>query len=269
MSPAATARKRTTPVRNRAVTVPSAWELDWEPISTADGNVPGPCIKPLRMDPRTGASTFLTHLPPNWTDHELDWHPATEEGYIIAGDVVLNGRHLNSGCYLFRPPGILHGPVSSPNELGATILQRTSGPLRILRYRGRRFPHRDLQPITKDYLTSDVAWSEKTVVRDIRWQSVKRGGWLGARYKWIHRNTRTGGGMVMLSLPKGWKGSGSKAIGPLEEFVLDGSVKVSDKLLGRWGYSYRPPRRPAGSYATRHGATMIAWWDAASELDED
>lgn len=248
------------------VTVPSAWELDWTAISTKDGNVPGPTLKILRVDPRTGGMTFMTHLPPNWTDRELDWHPSTEEGYIIAGDVVLNDRHLDAGCYLFRPPGILHGPVYSPNDLGATILQRTSGPLRILRYTGRKFPHRDLQPITNDHLNSDVPWSERTDTKSLRWNPVRKGGWAGTRVRWIHRNTRTGGGMVMIDVPAGWSGRGSAALGPIEEFVLTGSLRCGDVTLGKWGYAYRPAGQPAGPYASKQGARVIAWWDQASEL---
>jgi hypothetical protein len=257
---------RNTGVARKPLVVPSAWELDWTAIPTTDGNVPGPTLKVMRTDARTGGMTFLTHLPPNWTDPELDWHPSTEEGYIIAGDVVLNDRHLNAGCYLFRPPGILHGPVYSPNDLGATILQRTSGPLRILRYTGKKFPHRDLQPITNDHLKSDVAWSERTDTNSIRWVGVKKGPWAGTRVRWIHRNVRTGGGMVMLDIPAGWSGKGSAAKGDIEEFVLAGTLRCGGETLRKWGYAFRPSGAAAGRYSSRDGARLIAWWDHANEL---
>jgi hypothetical protein len=248
------------------VSIPSAWTLDWVAIPTADGNVPGPTLKILREDAETGALTFLTHLPPNWTDPSLDWHPSTEEGYVIAGDVVLNDRHLGPGCYLYRPPGILHGPVHSPNDLGCTIVQRTSAPLRILRYRGRRHPHRDGQPITDDHLRSDVAWSERTDTNAIRWRAVTEGGWAGARIRWVHRNVRTGGGLVILDLPRGWSGRGSRAHGSLEEFVLHGDLKAGGVAYGKWGYAYRPAGTPAKRYTTREGARLLCWWNGANEL---
>lgn len=255
---------------SRPVVIPSAWELDWFGISTTDGNVPGPALKILREDADTGALTFMTHLPPNWHDPLLDWHPSTEEGYIIAGEVTLGppatARHMKPGCYLFRPPGILHGPVASPNDLGATIVQRTNGPLRILRYRGKKFPHNDLQPITKDHLRSEVAWSELTDTNKLRWQPVAKGGWKGARVRWVHENTVTGGGLVLLDLPAGWSGKGSVARGPLEEFVLSGEVKAGGQQYGKWGYAYRPAGQPAGRYATKGGARLLAWWNGANEL---
>ena len=165
---------------NKPVVIPSAWETDWHGISTSDGNVPGPALKILREDADTGALTFMTHLPPNWHDPLLDWHPSTEEGYLIAGEVTLGPpatmRHMKPGCYLFRPPGILHGPVASPNDLGATIVQRTNAPLRILRYKGKKFPHEDCRPITNDYLKSDVRWSELTDTNKLKWVKVEKGG---------------------------------------------------------------------------------------------
>jgi hypothetical protein len=251
---------------SKPVVIPSAWELDWFGIPTTDGNVPGPALKILREDADTGALTFMTHLPPNWHDPLLDWHPSTEEGYIIAGEVMLGDRQLTPGSYLFRPPGILHGPVAAPNDLGATIVQRTNAPLRILRYRGKKFPHKDCQPITRDHLRSDVAWSEQTDTTKIRWQQVGKGGWKGARLRWVHENTRTGGGLVMLDLPAGWSGKGSAARGPLEEFVLAGELKAGGQQYGKWGYAYRPAGQAAGRYATKGGARLLAWWNGANEL---
>ena len=255
---------------NKPVVIPSAWETGWHGISTSDGNVPGPALKILREDADTGALTFMTHLPPNWHDPLLDWHPSTEEGYLIAGEVTLGPpatmRHMKPGCYLFRPPGILHGPVASPNDLGATIVQRTNAPLRILRYKGKKFPHEDCRPITNDYLKSDVRWSELTDTNKLKWVKVEKGGWQGTRVRWVHENTRTGGGLVLLDLPTGWSGKGSPARGSLEEFLLAGDLKAGGVRYGKWGYAYRPQGDPAGRYATKGGARLLAWWNGANEL---
>ena len=252
------------------VSIPSAWELDWFAIPTTDGNVPGPTLKILREDSETGALTFMTHLPPNWHDDLLDWHPSTEEGFIIAGEVTLGPeptrRYMKPGCYLFRPPGILHGPVASPNDLGATIVQRTNAPLRILRYKGKKFPHVDCQPITKEHLSSPVRWSELTDTKKLRKKVVDKGGWKGATIRWVHENTVTGGGLVLLDLPAGWSGKGSKGRGPSEEFVLEGDLKAGGVQYGKWGYAYRPAGEPAGRYATKRGARLLAWWNGANEL---
>jgi hypothetical protein len=248
------------------VIIPSAWDLDWMAIDTSGGNVPGPTLKMLYEDPQTGAVTFMTHVPPNWHDKNLDFHPTTEEGFVIAGHVKLADRLLDAGCYLYRPPYILHGPVYAPNDLGCTLFQRTSGPLRILYYKGTEHPHKDGQPIKDDYLHSDVEWSEKTDTTELPWEQVKEGGWSGTQIRWIHRNKRTGGGFVMIEIPPGWTGTGSAARGPVEEFILSGSLDAGGTSFGKWGYAHRPGGKPAGKYSSTDGATVLSYWNGANEL---
>jgi hypothetical protein len=250
-----------------SLSIPSAWELDWQPLDTSrDGNVPGPVIKLLRRDEETGGMTFMTHLPPGWKDDLLDWHPSVEEGFILAGACRLADRLLDEDCYLYRPPGILHGPVGAPHDAGATILQRMDKELRILRYEGDTFPHEDSQPITKDHERWPVEWTEKLDTKELLWEAVESGGWAGARIKWLHRNRETGGGLVLLDLPSGWRGGGSEARGDLEEFVVSGSVDAGGVRYGKWGYAFRPAGKPAAEYATDEGARLACWWNGADEL---
>ena len=251
-----------------AVSIASAWEVDWVALDTSrDGNVPGPVWKPLRHDTSTGALTFMMHLPPGWHDEMLDWHPTTEEGFKLAGSTLLGGTLLDKGCYLYRPPGILHGPVSAPSDEGSTILQRMNGDIRILRYEGDEFPHEHLQPITDQHKDWPVEWNEKLDTKELEWEPVGAGGWAGASVKWLHRNRITGGGAVMLQIPAGWSGTGSAARGPLEEFVVEGSVVAGGEEYRKWGYAYRPAGAAAGEYSSPGGAVLFCWWDAASELD--
>lgn len=257
-----------------AVSIESAWEIDWVALDTSrDGNVPGPVWKPLRRDPSTGATTFMTHLPPNWHDPLLDWHPTTEEGFKLAGKTVLGDpaidegyTELGRGCYLYRPPGILHGPVSAPVDEGSTILQRMNGEMRILRYDGDEFPHAHLQPITDQHVDWPVAWNERLDTNALAWEPVVSGPWSGAAIKRLHRNRVTGGGAVLLQLPAGWSGAGSAARGPLEEFVVEGAMTAGGVDYRKWGYAYRPVGAAAGSYATTDGAVLFCWWDEADEL---
>lgn len=250
------------------VSIPSAWSLDWVALDTTrDGNVGGPVWKVLREDPASGGLTYLMHLPPGWHDQDLDWHPTVEEGYKLAGATILGDNYLGEGSYLYRPPGILHGPVSAPSDDGATILQRMSGEIRILRYDGDEFPHRHMQPITDQYKDWPVPWSEKIDTTELPWEPVTSGGWAGTRVRWIYRNGVTQGGAVLLELPAGWSGSGSAARGPVEEFVVSGAVTAGGIEYDKWGYAYRPAGSPAGHYATAAGALMFCWWDAASEID--
>ena len=250
--------------------IPSAWELDWEARDTErDGNVAGPVRKVLRRDPATGGLTYLLHLPPGWHDEVLDWHPTTEEAYILTGSVVLADNMLDAGSCLYRPPGILHGPVSVPTDAGASTLSRMNGDSRILRYDGDEFPHRHMQPVTDQHRDWPVEWTEKLDTKELDWKPVSAGGWAGTRAKQLHRNRITGGGVVMLEIPAGWRGRGSAARGPLEEFVLDGELEAGGVAFRRWGYAYRPPGVAAGEYSSATGALLFCWWDEADELDQN
>lgn len=260
-------------MRTGLVSIPSAWDLDWNPLDTSrDGNVPGPVWKLLSVNEDTKASTYVIHFPPNWRDDELDWHPGAEENFILSGRVIVGKKEwgdayqeLDDETYTHRPPGILHGPAVVPDLGGCTILHRLSGDLRILRYHGDQFPHRHMQPITDDLANWPIPYEEAHPTKPLPWEE-STGGWAGTRHKWVWRYPHTGGGVVMIDLPAGWEGTGSAAVGSVEEFVLDGAYEAGGVEYGLWGYTHRPPGHPAGTYRSESGARILCYWDEANEF---
>lgn len=252
---------------SEAIEIADGFAMPWSGIDTArDGNVGGPCLKMLRQDPEHGNFTCLLHAPPGWHDPNLDWHPTVEEAFTLAGTMEMGGQLLGAGAYLYRPPGILHGPVATPDDGGATFLIRKDGEMRILRYDGDEFPHAHGQPITPQLDTWPIEYTEKIDTDALAWDLIAEGPWAGASIKWLSRHRETGGGTVMLSLPAGWSGAGSPANGQAEEFVLDGSFTAGGTTFRRWGFALRPEGAPAGRYETAEGATLLCFWDRASEL---
>jgi hypothetical protein len=255
--------------QEQIISIPSAWDLEWTALDSAKhGNPPGPVWKVLRTDEKTGGQTYVMHLPPGWILDALDWHPGSEEGFFLAGVCEMPDNHMEKGCYLYRPPGILHGPAVAPSLDGATMLQRMSGELLVLPYDGDEFPHEHLQPITDQYKDWPIEWNEHLDTNTLPWEPVTAGGWAGTSVKWVQRNTETGGGAVLLQIPVGWKGQGSPALGPIQEFVVEGSYTAGDQLYGTWGYSFRPAGLPAGTYSSEEGALLFCWWDEANECAE-
>ena len=242
--------------------------MDWQSLPTTDGNVPGPVFKVLSTDANSGGSTILIHLPPGWHDEVLDWHPCSEEGLVLAGIVTLADRLYTPGVYLYRPPGILHGPAAVPGDDGVTIVQRFSSELRILRYTGDEFPHRDLQPVTREHEDWPIEWLERLDPGERPWSKAEGGPWAGARYKWLARDRREGaGGSILLELPAGWRGESYEARGEIEEFVLEGTVDADGERFERWGYASRPRGSVAGALGTAEGASLVCWWEI-NELDD-
>jgi hypothetical protein len=87
---------------------------------------PGLVIKRLRDDPETGDRTWLAALAPGWTEERAEIHPTVEEAFLIRGDGLLGERgEMTGGCYFWRPPMVLHGPMTTRN--GQLVFFRTKG----------------------------------------------------------------------------------------------------------------------------------------------
>jgi hypothetical protein len=87
------------------------------------------------------------------------------------------------------------------------------------------------------------------------------GPWGGISYRWLNRNRLTGGGAVLLDLPPGWEGEGTRSGALTEEFVLVGSLVTGLGALDTWGYACRADGRGAGRYTTSTGALLFCWWE--------
>jgi hypothetical protein len=249
---------------SNATIIPSAWDdMQWIPLDyVKEACIPGPAWKLLFEDPQTGGMTYLMHIPPGWHDPQLDYHPSTEESYHLEGTVTLGDRRIDAECALYRPPYILHGPVTVQTSF--TGLQRTSAPLQMMRYTDG--PGHHLMPITDDYKDWPVEWSERIDVNGIPFAPVTEGGWAGVELKWVYQHKGHGGGCVMIDIPAGWEGTGSPARGALEEFLIEGDLTAGGVAFGRWGYAQRPAGEPAGTYASRGGARLLCYWNGANEL---
>jgi hypothetical protein len=233
------------------------------------GGVPGGVKKILTTgtgggisaDPDFTFTSILNHIPPWWRDDELVYHPCVEEAFIVNGTVQLADRVYEPGSYVYRPPGILHGPAFVPSDIGATLFQRFAAEGGILRYEGDEFPHADLQPVTDEYQRWPVEWVEHVDSNELPAIPVGTGPWAGATCKWLTRNRETGGGTILLDLPPYWTGSGSPGRGTVEEFVVSGEMTIGGQFFERWGYACRPAGEPAGSYGSQGGARLLCIWD--------
>jgi len=253
------------------VLIPRIAEVPWEPV-LLDGGVRGPTRKTLSTgtggalssDPERPVATVLSHNVPGWRDPELVYHPTVEEAYFLEGGTQLADRVYDTGHYLYRPPGILHGPAghTSLKFAGRTMLQRFGGGAdTLLRYDGSEFPHHDCQPVTDEYTYWPVPWVEQLDANAIPWLEAPDGPWGGTRHKWLSQNKLTGGGTLLIQIPPGWSGAGSAARGAMEEFVVEGELAMGGQWFEKWGYACRPADDPAEHYQALGGAVLICFWD--------
>jgi hypothetical protein len=87
--------------------------------SPVEGRTEGLSEKILAQDPDTGAASRILYFQPgtDTSPNGVQVHDFWEEVYILEGSIVdlsLN-EEFTQGMYACRPPGMKHGPWTSPN----------------------------------------------------------------------------------------------------------------------------------------------------------
>lgn len=99
------------------------WKIPW-----VSGPNPGLRIKLLWRDESSGAYTRLIEAGPGWTEKRREHHGCVEEVYMLSGDMTMGALGtMTAGGYIWRPPGIKHGPMHTRG--GGLMFIRTDGPL--------------------------------------------------------------------------------------------------------------------------------------------
>ncbi|MEA9415417.1 cupin domain-containing protein [Flavobacterium sp. PL02] len=94
-------------------------ETNWKPLVEEGIKTDGVYVKVLRFDEATQRPpTFLLKFDAgaSYPNHS---HPAGEEIYVLEGEVRFGADQLNSGDYLYMPPGSTHSAFS---KNGCTML---------------------------------------------------------------------------------------------------------------------------------------------------
>ncbi|MEH2359953.1 DUF4437 domain-containing protein [Nostoc sp.] len=58
-----------------------------------------------------GKSTWLLGCLPQFVEPHAEYHPNTEEQFILQGGITTHAGHMTPGCYFWRPPLISHAPA--------------------------------------------------------------------------------------------------------------------------------------------------------------
>lgn len=77
-------------------------------------------IQILNEDQAKGVVTTIVHLPAGGRIPAHKHQKGAEMHYVLEGDLIDNGRTLNTGACLTHPAGVVHGPHESKN--GAKVL---------------------------------------------------------------------------------------------------------------------------------------------------
>ncbi len=88
-------------------------QIDWQPV---EGYPDGIFERVLSADPESGDYTRLLHFQPGVETHDRLIHDFWEEVFIAEGYLIDKtlGKKFTAGMYACRPPGMEHGPYSTP-----------------------------------------------------------------------------------------------------------------------------------------------------------
>ena len=102
-------------------------KLDWEPFDVPGGSLPV-SVSRLHADPVTRAMTLVVRFPAGWERAEVGSYSSTEEVYLLAGTLEMNGTRHEAGSWLRVPAGASRRRTATPG--GAVALARFDGPAR-------------------------------------------------------------------------------------------------------------------------------------------
>lgn len=91
-------------------------ELDWEDAQELFDLPAGVKIKMLSEDPYTGRRDFLCSFPPGYVEPEHR-HSGHHSVLILEGTMLVDGKRLGQGDYVFGPSEEDHGPMEYPEGI--------------------------------------------------------------------------------------------------------------------------------------------------------
>ena len=231
-------------------------EVAWQPIGTH-----GLRVKTLAFDAQTGGMLNYLDIPKDWRGGGVaHFHDAFEEVYILDGAVTLGaGRWFVKGDYFYRPGHVVHGHAEEADE-GCHALVRSNGPLTLNLVHEPAEP--DEYPLDQRDPRGHVL---QLPVESVPWAPLD-----GFPAQWelrrLSHDPSNGAFTAMARVPAGWSSAEPAAHqAPWSLYVLEGAIDMQGTTLPAGDFADGPAGTgPTGPCASRDGATLFLWFDAAN-----
>jgi hypothetical protein len=102
-------------------------EREWVEFQIPESSPPVELSR-LSQDPASRAQTLLVRFAPGWSRPSTGYYEASEEFFVLEGDLTIGESTFGPGDYALIPAGALRGPSSS--KQGALTLAHFDGPAR-------------------------------------------------------------------------------------------------------------------------------------------
>lgn len=227
--------------------------------------------KALRTDPVTGRRADEFRMEPGYSDSGVAYHDCAEECFVIQGEMVLPGEGpLLEGEYFWRPPGWVHGAAS---ESGCRALLFLEGPTDgggPVTRKPRPASEAGTNPLHANMETGvgGRGWVRRLDSALLPWipgASFARSedGLSGydldaVSFKVLSKNMVSGWQTLLLRLAPGYKQADRGSHSATQQwFVLEGSVLLSDRVMGKGTYVYRPAGAVESALRSADGALLL------------
>jgi hypothetical protein len=226
-------------------------EIEPERRSYRD-DVPALEVKVLSEDDVTGGFTHLALPREGWGFDETLRFLETQELFVLEGELVVDGRHIDDKCYVRLPEGV---PVAGIRaETDASVVWMAEADLA-----GEGDPGHHFWAAPEDEIT--VVDSKEMV-----WDAslVPEGPEPGIRIKPLWHDDVTEASVHYIDIEPGWTESNMEHHDCVEEsFKTDGDMRLGDTGVMRGGgYFWRPPWIHHGPMHTEEGTRSLIRTDS-------
>ena len=236
--------------------------------------------KNLYLDPQSTRRLDLVQLEAGYSDLTHCCHDSVEEGFLLGGNVTLDGEGaLQAGDYFWRPPGWIHHAQTQPGVellLGFEGQSNESGPVSRHVCSAHLAGANHLIPASDEASLGSRGRLCQVTSSQLVWQpgeAYARGEGALAGFDLAHlsvrvlsRNPRTGQQTVLLRLAPGYQQAttGFHAVW-WQMFVLTGGVQWGGEHFGEGVFVHRPAGAVEAAMASAQGALIYAkidgWMD--------
>jgi hypothetical protein len=229
--------------------------------------------KNLYLDRDSTRRLDLVQLEPGYSDLTHCCHDSVEEGFLLGGEVVLDGEGtLHEGDYFWRPPGWIHHARTQPGVellLGFEGRSNESGPVSRHVCAAQLAGSNHLIPSMNEASLGTRGRVCKVSSPGLVWQpgaayARSEGPLMGfdlehLSVRVLSRNPLTGQQTVLFRLAPGYQqsSSGSHAVW-WQMFVLSGGVQWGDEAMGPGVFVHQPAGTVEAAMTSPHGALIYA-----------
>lgn len=96
-------------------------DVSTKPLEALHGDFePGIRQRTISLNSDTGGGHMVVEIPPGWSNPR-GYCSATQDIYILEGDLTHGDEKMISGCYAYIPDGVAYGPLSSDKGCKALV----------------------------------------------------------------------------------------------------------------------------------------------------